>query len=96
MNKYRYVNIGFNKYKRGAIEEAIQWDGEKDSLKEIKKLNAHIQLSKTDDKNATLLIETLEEVDSAELGDWIIQNGDGELYTIKNDIFVKTYKKVEQ
>lgn len=40
-------------------------------------------------------IETLEGVMRAELGDWIIEGVQGELYPCKHDIFEATYEKVE-
>jgi len=42
-----------------------------------------------------LIIETLEGVMAASVGDYIIQGVNGELYPCKPDIFEKTYEKVE-
>ena len=41
-----------------------------------------------------LLIETLEGVHHASVGDYIIQGVNGELYPCKPDIFEKTYEEV--
>ena len=43
-----------------------------------------------------LLIETLEGLHVASLGDWIIQGVRGELYPCKPDIFEQTYEPVEE
>lgn len=40
-------------------------------------------------------IETLEGTHKANTGDWIIKGVKGELYPVKNDIFVMTYEAVE-
>lgn len=43
-----------------------------------------------------LTIETLEGTMKASLGDWIIKGVSGELYAIKDDIFLKTYEGVDE
>lgn len=40
-------------------------------------------------------IKTLEGEMRADYGDWIIQGVKGELYPIKNDIFLETYEPVD-
>jgi hypothetical protein len=42
-----------------------------------------------------LLIPTLEGLMIGSEGDWIIKGVNGEFYPVKNDIFLKTYEKVE-
>jgi hypothetical protein len=42
------------------------------------------------------LIPTLEGVMKANPGDWIIKGVKGEIYPVKNDIFVETYEPVEE
>ena len=44
---------------------------------------------------SSLTIETLEGNMKALPGDWIIKGVNGEFYPCKNDIFEKTYEKVE-
>ena len=41
-----------------------------------------------------MLIETLEGTMKANIGDWIIEGINGELYPCKPDIFEKTYEKI--
>lgn len=41
-------------------------------------------------------IKTLEGVMTANVGDYIIQGVNGEIYSCKSDIFEKTYEKVEE
>lgn len=43
-----------------------------------------------------VLIDTLEGVMLCKVGDWIIQGVNGELYPCKNDIFEKTYERVQE
>ena len=47
-------------------------------------------------KDKKLIIETLEGVMTADISDWIIIGVNGELYPCKDDIFKKTYDKVEE
>ena len=43
-----------------------------------------------------VMIDTLEGVMSANIGDWIIKGVNGEFYPCKPDIFEKTYERVEE
>lgn len=43
-----------------------------------------------------MIIPTLEGDHLAEKGDWIIKGVNNEFYPCKNDIFLKTYEKVEE
>ena len=43
----------------------------------------------------TLMIQTLEGVMTAHMGDWIIKGVKGEFYPVKDDIFRLTYEHVE-
>jgi hypothetical protein len=43
----------------------------------------------------TLCIHTLEGTMVAHFGDWIIKGVKGELYPVKNDIFLATYEAVD-
>ena len=45
--------------------------------------------------NGVLLIETLEGVMTAQMGDWIIRGVQGELYPCKPDIFAEKYEAVQ-
>lgn len=45
--------------------------------------------------DGTLVIDTLEGPMRAQIGDWIIQGIQGELYPCKPEIFAATYEKAE-
>lgn len=46
--------------------------------------------------NVYLSLSTLEGLVKVFDGDWIIKEVEGELYPVKNDIFEKTYEKIEE
>ena len=48
------------------------------------------------DETKYVVIKTLEGVMTGNVGDYIIQGVNGELYPCKPDIFDKTYEKVEE
>ena len=93
-----------SKYIKLPVEvEAIQWDGT--NLDEIKKfVGVHYYLTKdcvydpqNIDPNAhiKLHIKTLEGDMEANKNDYIIKGVKGEFYPCKPDIFIKTYKEIE-
>ena len=47
-------------------------------------------------EDSELIIETLEGVMVANVGDWILQGVEGELYPCKNSVFKKTYDEIEE
>lgn len=71
---------------------AIQWTGEN-----------HIELAEfTNGKclfpvcESTIVIPTLEGNMKSNAGDYIIRGVDGEFYPCRQDIFLKTYKKISE
>ncbi|MGL5257731.1 MAG: hypothetical protein ACRC76_11940 [Proteocatella sp.] len=47
-----------------------------------------------DSDNGTLVLETTNEVVQMEIGDYVVRNVDGLLFSCKPDIFEKTYEKI--
>lgn len=92
--------------KKPVVIEAIQWDGSRKSTKEVLEfmgqvVDTKLQIScdKFDDyvslaNKEGLTIHTLEGDMTAQVGDYIIEGVNGELYPIKADIFAKTYEQV--
>ncbi|TQO59349.1 hypothetical protein [Paraclostridium bifermentans] len=76
--------------KKPVVIEAIQWKGE--NLLEVLKFANSSYLDKD---NYTLKVKTLEGEMVANRGDYIIRGVQGEFYPCKQDIFKKTYEKVE-
>lgn len=79
--------------KRPVVVEAICWNATADAMIKLQELNTLRR--KTWIEDFGLMIETLEGVHRADLGDWIIQGVNGEIYPCKPDIFHKTYEPVE-
>ena len=82
--------------KKPVVIEAFKWTGGIDQLEdpewiveEIKKGNVWF------DRPSTMKIKTLEGVMTAQIGDYIIQGVNGEIYPCKPDIFEKTYEVVK-
>ena len=94
--------------KKPVVIEAIQWNGNSNRVeieqfvgKELK-TELESETAYVAGKGApifSLLIETKEGVMKAFKGDWIIKEsfptGDRDFYPCKNDIFEKTYDKVD-
>ena len=89
----------FKKYrKKPVVIRAMQWDGNIDYfIDSIKQMGAFIKIATTFSltNNSELLIDTLEGVMTADIGDWIIIGVNGELYPCKDNIFKKTYEEVQ-
>jgi len=84
MSKYR---------KKPVVIEAIQWDGENDTLNELAKfIGKNISL----DIFSKFTITTLEGDMKASLFDYIIKGIKGEFYPCKPDIFEATYELIEE
>lgn len=90
------------KYRKKPIEiEALQWNGL--NLSEIKKwggIKLHVDI---DDAAWQLnicppiifmTVETEEGVMRVNVGDYLVKGIVGELYPVKEDIFLKTYEKI--
>ena len=76
--------------KKPVVIEAIRWDDNNETLKNIYAMGCDAEFHPTH----ALLIRTLEGIIKCEIGDWIIKGIKGEFYSIKNDIFLETYKEV--
>lgn len=88
-----------NKYrKKPVVIEAIQFIDEPKTLAKISKFmngtSRPVRVSYDDPENPTMLIETLEGVMRADVGDYIIKGVQGEFYPCKPDIFEQTYEKI--
>ena len=84
MSKYR---------KKPVVIEAIQWDGENDTLNELAKfIGKNISL----DICSQFTITTLEGDMKASLFDYIIKGIKGEFYPCKPDIFEANYELIEE
>ncbi len=85
--------------KKPVVIEAFKWTGDINQLEdpewiieEIKKGN--VWFCRTAIEPTIMKIETLEGVMTAQIGDYIIQGVNGEIYPCKPDIFEKTYEEV--
>lgn len=77
--------------KKPVTIEAIQWDGNLDTLNIFPKEDTeNVKL-----RNGNLYIQTLEGEMKADIGDYIIRGVKGEYYPCKPDVFEMTYDKVE-
>jgi hypothetical protein len=75
-------------------EEIGQWCG---SIKCIKgSYNSYLWGWGLRIESRTLMMETREGEMTASMGDWIIQDVQGEFYPCKPDIFEMTYERVEE
>ena len=82
--------------KKPVVIEAIQFkDDTPETLTEINKILDPVRVSYHNPKHPVIIIPTLEGEMTAQIGDWIIQGVNGEIYPCKPDIFEKTYDKVE-
>ena len=73
--------------KKPVIVEAVQWTGE--NLDEIEAFAPDCAFY---NRTNGILIDTLEGLMEAKLGDWIIKGVQGEFYPCKPDIFAATYE----
>ncbi len=85
--------------KKPVVIEAILWDGS--NINEILAWAygiaglARAPAGPNTPERDRLRVETLEGTMYAERGDWIIRGVKGELYPIKNEIFLETYEPVD-
>ena len=81
--------------KKPVVIEAIQFDGW--NFREVYQFMSDEPLMFTQDfrKEEYILIDTLEGVMKAKVGDYIIKGVHGEFYPCKPDIFEATYEPVE-
>lgn len=77
--------------KKPVVIEAIEYTGNKAEIMVFMRVS---RLIGSDTDNG-IVIKTLEGDMRAVPGDWIIKGVNGEFYPVKDDIFQKTYEKVE-
>lgn len=84
------------KYRKKPVEiEAMQFN--KDTINQVFNFVDGNKAADFDESgNPILKIQTLEGVMTAQLGDWVIKDINGEFYPCKQDIFYKTYERVEE
>lgn len=78
--------------KKPVVIESIQWDGTGKCCDELDKFFG----KPAEVRNTFVMIETLEGVMSARVGDYIIKGVNGEFYPCKEEIFKKTYELAEE
>jgi hypothetical protein len=77
--------------KKPVVIEAIQWDGNLETLNIFPKED----IENVELRNGDLYIQTLEGEMKANIGDYIIRGVKGEYYPCKPDIFEATYDTIE-
>jgi len=75
--------------KKPVVIEALKWEG--NNLSEIQAFYKVSNILAGDQ----IIINTLEGIMKANVGDWIIKGVTGEFYPCKPDIFEATYEAVE-
>lgn len=87
--------------KKPVVIEAIKWEGQQELealpvwiQDAIKEQTVWFGINSHSDTTPVMLIETLEGIHKAQVGDYIIQGVKGELYPCKPDIFDATYEEV--
>ena len=85
--------------KKPVVVRAWEFDGTTDSLPQMNHTAHRLRYRGYDRVNdqhfpPTVVVRTLEGDMTAQVGDYIIEGVDGELYPIKADIFAKTYEQV--
>jgi hypothetical protein len=82
--------------KKPIIIEAFKWTGGPDQTEDPIWIIEAIKTGNVYFGNNTMRIKTLEGIMTANIGDWIIQGVNGEIYPCKPDIFEKTYELVKE
>lgn len=87
--------------KKPVVIEAIKWEGQQELealpvwiQEAIKEQTIWFGINSHNDTTPIMLIETLEGIHKAQVGDYIIKGIKGELYPCKPDIFDATYEEV--
>jgi hypothetical protein len=80
--------------KKPIIIEAFKWTGGPDQTEDPVWIIEAIKTGNVFFDDCTMKIKTLEGIMTANIGDWIIQGVNSEIYPCKPDIFEKTYEKV--
>lgn len=83
------------RYRKRPVEiEAIRWTG--DNQGELRQLAHHSNRDTTVifSTQGHVTVHTLEGDMRLHIGDWLVKGVHGELYPVRNDIFVETYEMV--
>lgn len=89
------------KFQKKPVEvEAFCWTGGPDQAEDpewiVEAIKRHdIYFPKSGTPDVKMCIRTLEGTMTADIGDYIIQGINGEIYPCKPDIFIKTYEPVD-
>lgn len=90
------------KYRKKPVEvEAVRWTGKnRAEIRIFCPRGAFFSPARQDTEGRTtewsLLIDSLDGIMYAEIGDYIIKGVNGEYYPCKPDVFAKTYERVEE
>lgn len=85
-----------NVVKKPIVVQAVQWDGMNvEEVKEFAGDNVEFVYPTMDDSIVFATIHTLEGDMAVSVGGYIIRGIDGEFYPCKEEIFRKTYMKVD-
>ena len=90
MAKYRKRPVVIEAFQYG-IDNRPDWFGDKVTSNDI---ITHIGTDRKETQDYYCEIKTLEGIMTGQLGDFIIQGVNGEIYPCKPDIFEKTYELV--
>lgn len=87
--------------KKPVVIEAVRWTGEnREEIRTFCPRDAFFIPARQDTGGYStaweLLIDSLEGMMYAEIGDYIIEGVNGEFYPCKPDVFAKTYERVEE
>lgn len=85
--------------KKPVVIKAVQWTGEnREEIRTFCTYSAFFVPTRQDTEGRStkwsLLIDNIEGIMYAEIGDYIIRGVNGEFYPCKPDVFEKTYEKV--
>jgi hypothetical protein len=78
--------------KKPVVIEAVQWNGH---LETLQLFSVGVPEAEQELCSDEVKIVTLEGTMTAKHGDWIIRGVNGEFYPCKQDIFEKTYERVD-
>jgi len=78
--------------KRIEIIEAIQWDGEYNTIKSLLPIENVISAPESDRVNKTLTLHTMDCNYTAHIGDWITKNKKGECHVLNSILFERIYE----
>ena len=79
--------------KKPVVVEAIQWDGQTDTMDAIAQLAGYATVSRV--ARDRLIVQTPQGETLANVGDWIVCLGEGHVYPVRRGIFEATYEGAE-